>query len=180
MLTKNFYAILAGLLRRREGKQYTVSVTDCQGNIQTTDSFFTDAVPYTLFGAISNGASWADGSKHGIWRGTFFGTGTTPATVDDIVLESPITRTDITHASPGTPGLCVELNADHMLISATHKVTNKSGQDIAITELGAYGNMFTSTDVPFMLDHTVLQDPIVIPAGQTVPIDYEIRFPYGK
>ena len=179
MLTKNFYAVLAGLLRRRDALTYSVSIVNCTGTTQTTDSFFTQTVPYSLLGAITNGKSWKDGSKHGNWYGTFFGTGRTPATVDDYVLESPITSTEITHSSPGTTGLHVSLNADHMLLSATHKVTNNTAQDLEIYEIGLYGCLTSGSDLPFLLDHTVLDEPIIVPAGQTVPIDYEIKFPYG-
>ena len=71
------------------------------------------------------------------------------------------------------------LNGDHVRISATHQVTNNTDADIAVSEIGCFGNL-SASGKPFLLDHTVLETPVVVPAGKTVTMEYVIKFPYGN
>jgi|GEM_PF-1345488 len=177
MLTKNFYHCLLGCMRRKDGGTYTVTVTTIDGNEQKTTQYMDDA-PRTLLGALGNSTSIANGSKHGTISGTFFGTGRTPATVDDIALEAPITSTEIAMSSPSNTGVISRVDNDGAFISAAYNIANNSSEDVAVSEAGIYGVLEAATNKPFLLDHTVLETPIVIVPGQSVTINYEIRFPY--
>lgn len=185
MLTKNFYNIFAQTFRRRTSSLHTVEITDVTGETQTMK--LCSASPYmpdTMLGGICTAyAQW-----HGIWHGVFFGTGKTPPTVNDIIMESPIsvasndaTRGDLLLQSPGGNGISVVIGDEYTQLAATHYVTNNTANTIEISELGLYGKFENDPGImPFLLDHTVLDEPVILPPGETQAITYEIRFPYGK
>ncbi len=184
MLTKNFYNMLAQTFRRFKSSTPTLTVIDYTGTEQAMPLFVTSPYfPDTMLGALCFGsARW-----HGIWFGTYFGTGKTPATVNDIVMESPISidsndeaLADILVQSPGIEGLSVVVNDDYTQLAATHYLTNQTSKPIELTEVGLYGKFKNENSIkPFLLDHTVLQEPITLPPGVTVPVTYEIKFPYS-
>lgn len=163
---------------------HTVDIKDVTGETQSmTLCSSSPYMPDTMLGAICDGhAQW-----HGIWHGVFFGTGKTPPTVNDIIMESPIsvasndaTRFDLLIQSPLNNGLSVVIGDEYAQIAATHYVTNKTANTIEISELGAYGKLINKSEIkPFLLDHTILDEPIILPPGETQAITYEIRFPYG-
>lgn len=170
-------------MRRRKGTSHEVSVIDYTGSTQTMTLFDTHneesacQVPYGLLGGVCAMFS----VKHGNYFGTFLGTGKTPATIDDYVLESPITDGSLKIDTPLDNGLVVAVNPTYAEFSATHAVTNTTSEPIEITEIGLYGKLREGVNnYPCLFDHTVLENPIVIPAGQTVPVNYAIKFPYGK
>lgn len=183
MLTKNFYQLMTQMFRRRLSGNETISVTDVSGNVQTMEIFSSSQFPDTLLGALGTGCSqW-----YGEWFGAFFGTGKTPPTANDIAMEAPISVSNhdtslfpLLVESPGTTGILVLVEDTYAIMAATYYVTNKMSNAVEISEIGLHGKYVNDTScVPFMLDHTVLDEPIVLQPGETVPISYEIKFPYG-
>jgi hypothetical protein len=59
-----------------------------------------------------------------------------------------------------------------------HQLTNKTDEDIYIWEVGLH-ILFATGGKAYMLEHTVLEEPIVVPAGNTISTEYVIKFPYG-
>lgn len=185
MLTKNFYNIVAQLFRVRKSSECTVTVQDIVGNTQTM-TIGADAAqcfPDSLLGSMCMPLV----QYHGQWFGTYFGTGKTPATPSDIVMEAPISK-DVTNASDcdlrvqshNASGVIVEINDTYMQLAATHYVTNQTSKTIELTEIGTYGKLKNETTRrPFLLDHTVLEEPILLPPGVTVTVEYVVTFPYG-
>ncbi len=181
MFTRNFYNILTQMMRVRKGSSHDVTVTDYTGAQQTMTLFaphssgVSCAVPYGLLGGVC--AMFA--VEHGNYFGAFLGTGKTPATLDDYVMESPISDDGrLTIDTPLDSGLVVAVNPTYAEISATHAVTNNTSEPIEVTEIGLYGKLFEGKlNLPILLEHTVIDEPIVLPPGKTVPVNYAIRFP---
>ena len=98
--------------------------------------------------------------------GVFFGTGTTPATLEDYKLENPIeTGLSITNPSKYTFN---DNGEGKWTYSASYVLTNTSGAEINIHEIGIVtlpGTSSTSTYAVVLMERTVLTEPITIPAG---------------
>ena len=177
MLTRNFYQYL-GALFARAGNSAIIKATLTKHDGTTAQHSFskTTSVPYALLGAMVHPSSTNIPSA-GTWKGTWFGTGSTPATVDDYMLESPIKDGSLTFNN--ATAITVADNSDHLLCGITYSVTNTGETDQAVSEIGVFSCDTDSGTTITLLDHTVLAEPIVIRAKQTVPITYEIKFPYG-
>lgn len=178
MLTKNTYYLMSGFLRRMDGGTViTDGMVDVKGNVLSAESVGSLTKPMDMFGAMCYPRS---NNLYGTDFGVFFGTGKTPARTTDYQMETPITDGTslavISHASAAV-GIPCTFDTSCMRITNTYELTNNTDADIAISEIGLFGR-FTSTKI-LLLDHTVLDEPIVVLAGQAVPVTYEIKFPYG-
>jgi len=98
------------------------------------------------------------------------GTGTTVATEDDYELETVNTDVSCDVVVVGT-------SVNHTK-TYTATFSNPTSNDITVTEVGLYGYIYVSTseNADFLLDRTVLNTPITIPAGESKPITYELSF----
>jgi len=102
------------------------------------------------------------------------GTGTTAPTADDYHLESPIT-TNLSCDS-------VSVSRTSLIKTYTATFTNSGSSDITVTEVGfivyilyVYSNHDEKSD-NFLMDRTVLETPITIPAGESRTVTYELSF----
>jgi hypothetical protein len=102
------------------------------------------------------------------------GTGTTAPTADDYCLESPIT-TNLSCDS-------VSVSKTSLTKTYTATFTNSGSSDITVTEVGfivyilyAYSATTENSD-NFLMDITVLETPITIPAGESRTVTYELSF----
>lgn len=102
------------------------------------------------------------------------GTGTTAPTADDYHLESPIT-TNLSCDS-------VSVSRTSLTKTYTATFTNSGSSDITVTEVGfivyilyLYSNSNKKSD-NFLMDRTVLDTPITIPAGESRTVTYELSF----
>lgn len=102
------------------------------------------------------------------------GTGTTAPTADDYRLESPIT-TNLSCDS-------VSVSRTSLTKTYTATFTNSGSSDITVTEVGfvvyilyLYGPNDENSD-HFLMDRTVLETPITIPAGESRTVTYELSF----
>jgi hypothetical protein len=93
-------------------------------------------------------------------------------------MEAPITDGSLSTKS-GSASLVTSVEADCVRISVPHSVTNLTSQDITISEIGCLGQI-ESDGNSFLLDHTVLETPVVVPAGKTIALEYVIKFPFGN
>jgi hypothetical protein len=102
------------------------------------------------------------------------GTGTTAPTADDYRLESPIT-TNLSCDS-------VSVSRTSLIKTYTATFTNSGSSDITVTEVGfmiyIFYNYSTTTENSdhFLMDRTVLETPITIPAGESRTVTYELSF----
>lgn len=166
MITNSYKKYVYGRYNRT-----TVSnaVIDCEGAKHSSS-------PY---GYSSNGTNMADhayiirqGFKftttlkaNGGSVGVYFGSGSTPPTEDDYTLEAPI--------SSGLSSVQTSLAecVDCSYIERAAIVKNTSAADITIREIGFFGVTVAdgnsdSTNWLFLIDRTVLDEPITIPPGE--------------
>lgn len=130
--------------------------------------------------ATSKNPITATGSPFGV----YFGSGTTPASKEDYTLESIITSgLNITNSS--APAV-VNPASGKYVVSADFIVRNTSAEDITICEIGIftpvstmnsnYEALVSTTYGTFLMERTVLDEPITIPAGEAKMITYAIEF----
>ena len=162
MLTKNFYSYIKAALQRASAD---FTLTD--GSTTQSDSISNSGkIPLKTMNA------WARGNSS---NGVGFGTGTTPASASDYKLESFLTHQKISVANPSQ----VSFNKfdTYEEYTVTFGVTNITAEAITISEVGLMATLDSSAGCN-LVDRTVLDVPVTIPAGQSKQITYTIRFNY--
>lgn len=98
------------------------------------------------------------------------GTGTTAPTKSDITLNTPISVSDISCSSSTNT---YSTNNTRIITSI---LVNNTASDITITETGLLMDMYVNSYFSYkiLLDRTVLESPITIPAGQSRTLMYEL------
>ena len=165
MLTKNFYSYMRTALQ----KVYA-SFTLTGGTTKSLhlSSSYSDP-PF----AVMN--KW---SVNNAGYGVSFGTGTEPSTASDYALQSPLSNTQISVVAPSEVNYSRGDTFDEYSVS--FGVTNNTSDAITISEVGLFsGASDSSSSYLFIVDRTVLDAPVTIPAHQTKHIAYTIRFNYG-
>ena len=115
------------------------------------------------------------------YAGIKIGSGTTPPTQDDYSMGSIIPNNSLacTLVSTRTYMEDNDACAQHVL-----SVTNKSSNDITITEIGLVhtiqaspqaGSTYNGGDVPVLVDRTLLATPLTIPSSESATITYTIK-----
>ena len=159
MLTKNFYSYMRAYLQKA-----TAKFTKTDGTTNWTP-ISSEYPPFK----VMNNWSFSTGQT-----GVSFGTGTTPATTSDYFLESILTSTQISVSAPSAVSFSRGDTYDEY--SATFGITNETTEAITISEVGL--TAMPSSGGHTLVDRTVLDNPITIPAGQSKQITYTIRFNY--
>lgn len=166
MLTKNFYSFMGSAL---SGSSTSARFILVDGSGYTAPITTSDTPP---FSAMNN---WSYSVEK---KGVSFGTGTTPATASDYVLESILDNTKINVSVPSAVSYSRGDTYDEY--SVTFGVTNKTADAITISETGLAVALSNYSGAKYALvDRTVLDTPVTIPAGQSKQITYTIRFNYG-
>ena len=170
MLTKNFYSFMGSAL---SGSSTSARFILVDGSGYTAPITTSDSPPFSAMNI------WSYSVEK---KGVSFGTGTTPATASDYVLESILDNTKINVSVPSAVSYSRGDTYDEY--SVTFGVTNKTAEAITISEIGLTampykGSSSSGTTNYALVDRTVLDAPITIPAGQSKQITYTIRFNYG-
>ena len=108
--------------------------------------------------------------------GVYFGTGSTPASLADYTLESPITKGRAFAGGLEGAGAYKDGKAE---VTGRYIVTNTSGADINIWEIGCFVPVQMSTNSSYqvvMMERTVLTEPITLPAGEAKMVTYKVVF----
>lgn len=173
MRTKNFTNLMAMIFERcgvakgllpvvgRDGVTYYVGPTSPGNN---------SAFPYTGTWALQTNANNA---------GFCVGSGTTAADEDDYDLESQITS-GISASVVVNPGLD---ESDNPYVAYDLTITNTGSESITIGEIGFKQSLYTTTAADgtsfsnrtFLLDRTVLDTSVTIPAGSYAVIRYTLK-----
>ena len=164
MLTKNFYSYMRAVFQ------------DTSAEFVKTDGTAVSKTYYSADNPFVVMKQWAASIST---AGVSFGTGTTPATASDYVIESILGNTQISVSTPNAVSFSRADTYDEY--SVTFGITNKTAEAITISEVGLTACPNTK-GTPFafaLVDHTVLDNPVTIPAGQSKQITYTIRFNYG-
>jgi hypothetical protein len=171
MITNQFKAIVSTLLQSLGSNIYgKVPFKDTNNNTRYAGGMFSSQWPRIVTTGVVSSATSA---------GIVLGTGSTPASADDYRIETPITSglsATVTYTrdldSNGNPYLQFTIN-----------VTNTSSSDIIVREL-AYNqtvsgtsslNGTSSVNYVVCFDHTVLSNPVTIPAGGSAAILYTLK-----
>ena len=161
MLTKNFYSYMRAALQNT-----SAAFTLNNGNAQ-----------YSVIATNTHTPPFAAMNKHVVNSndsGVSFGIGTTPANATDYKLENSLPSTQISVSVPSAVSYSrVDTYEEY---SVTFGVTNKTAEAITISEVGL--TAAPQSAYPVLVDRTVLDTPVTIPAGQSKQITYTIRFNY--
>lgn len=189
MFTKNYYAALGTAFMESTGTS-GMNAVDYNGNNRTlynytqrkasNDNNECPAFAMTLSKEVYSGNNIsADGLSASVSSSlaqnafVYFGKGTTPATLDDYKLESRITS----GMTINEQSIISSLVDNVVTKKASYILKNTSSSDITIGEIGIYRPIFygTGSVTYFLLERTVLDEPITIPSGGTGTVTYTIK-----
>ena len=173
MVTKNYYRYLAYMFSNNT----SISVKNYSGNnsaISRTDNY----IHWTLLWGGSGDNDYTPRMKHirtslSGKPGVILGNGDTAPTSDDYKLAGEII-TGFTYS--GTLQQVVSDTA--VTAKAIYTITNTSDTEITIKEIGLIGHAIngSSAQYKFLLERTVLDTPVTIPAGGIGQVEYTITF----
>ena len=176
MFTNNWYKTLAAAITKNSAKNF-VNINGVEAGLYSGNSKSN----------ISLGSDTGSSEAAYIGRlvqtyngygGVRLGTGDTPATVNDYKLSGTL----ITGYS-FTAEVKTQNSAESDKITATYTITNTSSSEITIKEVGIVAKMANTTSgaqIQHMglLERTVLDTPVTIPAGGIGQVVYTITFNY--
>lgn len=108
--------------------------------------------------------------------GVVLGTGTTPATSDDITLAGNVIST-YTYTSSAV----AQQTDNGYEATATYTITNTGTDAFTVSELCFFASAYnsdSSSSGPMLLERTVLENPLTIEAGGIGVLTYTIRMNY--
>lgn len=137
----------------------------------------------SLLEKIMDFSTYIKDGANNYMSGVVFGTGNTPPTSDDYTLSGSgvdgLSNSNITYV------ISYENSETTRSIIATYTITNSTGADITIGEVGLvctlYGTRsgYTSGSYyPILVERTVLDSPVTIPADGVGQVTYTIRMNY--
>ena len=147
--------------------------------LTTTGQYVASLLQVMTTSLTSNSMSSAPASNTG--SGIVFGNGTKEVSFDDYALSG-----DIFTTFTATSGYTFSHDVDGMTVTTTATLTNTGTSDFTVSEVGLYGwqSAYTSqttsstTMCRFMVERTVLDTPVTIPAGGIGQVTYTIRMNY--
>lgn len=124
------------------------------------------------FGGSGGNCYMADTYKDKKYWGVVFGTGNTPPTVNDY----KISGTEFT-AFTANSSVSNQFTTNGLVTTATFTLTNTGTSEVTIKEVALYGGSYKSSTsyTKFLIDRTLLDSPVTIPAGGIGQVIYTIR-----
>lgn len=119
--------------------------------------------------------------------GVVFGTGNTPATENDYSLESKISS-NVTLSKGSNRIYRWDFENKKFYIGMDYTIANRGSESLEITEIGKVVSAYTSSALNenasgnehrVLLDRTVLESPVIIPAGQSGVVRYEFEYNFS-
>lgn len=177
MFTKNWYRALALFLGSNNG-EFGAKTTYKMASGNSTE--YTSRVFGVGFGATGQTSSYTDGFGPSMkfvttsGNGVHFGTGTTEPIFDDYKLSG-----DVISASKFSYSAVLSSESDDEGISYTaeYTISNTDSDSFTIGEIGLF-TYATNNIGLFMVERTVLDEPVTIPAGGVGRVTYTIRMEY--
>lgn len=170
---------------RNSNSNETAFVIPFPTNVDVGNRFFCPT-PYQM--SIAAGISSQTRNTN---PGVKFGTGTTLPTENDAGLASQITN-GISFSNSGFPVFTNEYDLTNNIVRQcfTYSITNTSGSEITITEIALFAVFQTSdskevSSISYSderlgcIDHTLLETPVVIPAGETGAVKYTFVYDFS-
>ena len=176
MFTNNWYKTLASAITKNSAKNF-VNINGVETGLYSGNSRYNIAFDDSTGAAESAYIGRLVKTYNG-YGGVRLGTGDTPATVDDYKLSGTL----ITGYS-FTAEVKTQNSAEGDKITATYTITNTSSSEITIKEVGIVAKMANTTSAAQiqhmgLLERTVLDTPVTIPAGGVGQVVYTITFNY--
>lgn len=171
MLTKNFYVLLAvGCTYESERK--SVPLTGWNGADNKYYNWYNSGPQIHIKSAMQTVATSAPRDTVAFTQ-VMFGTGDTPPTINDYNLSGDFIAGLV--ATQVTTNL---INSDSLSISALYTLINSNAEAVTIKEVGLGQSFFyyNSGQNSCLLDRTVLDTPVTIPAGGVGQVEYTITF----
>lgn len=165
MLTKNWYRVTSMMV-------FATSTNSGDGaickNMKGTTTQISPGSFLNLFGYYSGTLKTAIATGSSA-NGVFFGTGDATPTVDDYTLAGDVISGISITASKNSVGK--ELDAGYAELTTVYGISNNNTEEVTVREiaLAYYG---------CILDRTVLDTPVTIPAGGIGQVTYTIRMNY--
>ena len=167
MLTNNFYSVLA---QNMVGEHKSNSIKNFRGSLTTIGNAAGSYMPFFISGQNHKAnLSNVDDDYSASQGGVVFGDGDTPATAEDYKLAGNII-TGIT----ANANLTRSINNGVAQIVAIYTITASS--EVTIKEIAAFAQ--SGNDGAYIVDRTVLDEPVTIPAGGIGQVVYTITFNY--
>lgn len=119
-----------------------------------------------------------------IYPGVYFGAGTTAASKDDYTLENPITA----GLSISNNNIVENNDNGAYMFSANYLLTNTTDAEMTISELGVFLPVAIDSNTSSqynkfanaLMERSVLNNPVVIPPGETKFVTYKLTFNQGE
>lgn len=167
MLTNNFYSVLA---QNMVGERKSNSIKNTSGSLTTIGNAAGGYMPFFISGQnYKVNLSSVKDNYNNSQGGVVFGDGDTPATAEDYKLAGNII-TGIT----ANANLTRSINNGVAQIVAIYTITASS--EVTIKEIAAFAQ--SGNDGAYIVDRTVLDEPVTIPAGGIGQVVYTITFNY--
>ena len=160
MFVRNFYRVLAS----HGFGGGAVSAVDQDG--KTISVYPSTTLDFNLDTAIGTSTAYTSYIR--------LGTGDTPPTLDDFKLSGDFVTSIASTVAAGS----IVVNGDSISQSATYTITNTGSTEITIKEIAIFsGNKSTSSGYykSVMIERSVLDSPVTIPAGGVGQVNYTIR-----
>lgn len=176
MITKNYRKILSAFGAIFDGYRYAkdLGLIDFAGNVSSQTSKAVTPSAFFFTNQTTNGFATMKRVTSS-WRspetGIILGSGTTPATENDYCLENALIDQNIPVSTQVTCVITVDS------VTSTITVTNNNNTTISIGEIGVWTTIDNNGGTlagRCLLERTVLDAPVVIPAGSIGVIDYTI------
>ena len=176
MFTNNWYKTLASAITKNNAKNF-VNINGVETGLYSKNSIYNIAFGDST-GASESAYIGRLVQTYNGQGGVRLGTGDTPATVNDYKLSG-----DLITGYNFTVKIETQNSAESDKITATYTITNTSSSEITIKEVGIVAKMANTTSVAQiqhmgLLDRTVLDTPVTIPAGGVGQVVYTITFNY--
>ena len=173
MITKNFYVLLAAGATY-ESVKTPVPLTGWDGSTNLNYFWHKYGPQIYIRTAMQTVAESAPKATIEFTK-VMFGTGDTPPTINDYNLSGYFITGLV--ATQVTTNL---INSDSLSISTLYTLTNTSAEAVTIKEVGL-GQSFCysgNSKNSCLVDRTVLDTPVTIPAGGVGQVEYTITFNY--
>lgn len=178
MILKNWYRLLLSQLFHAD-----VACTNTAGTTQTVSVYngYQFSFGYDYFQCPSiyaprflhttttfNSAIAANGSSNNAASGVYFGTGATAPSYDDYTLSG-----DIIHTATASTAVNIADLDNGKAITGKYTITNTGAEEITISEIGL---VYAFSTFRILVERTVLDTPVTIPAGGIGLVEYTITF----
>lgn len=169
MFTKNWYKLFATYATYAKGGLKGVASDGSEYKLEysTANNNLGSAMLYPLLSTVNFRSLISN-------YGTYFGTGNTAPALDDYNLSG----SRLTDSSNIASSVSISSSADDdgITMTAVYTLTNNGTNDVTVGEIALFA--FNASYQYYLVERTVLDTPVIIPAGGVGQVTYTIRMNY--